>query len=289
MRRTVQKRDASDGWGVARPPRPSQVPGVSMAGFHDRGSGPFDLQSVPHPAVTVVFEFGDGPLIIEDAAGRSHRESLVAGIAPAVRVRGENIECVQVRLTPVVAHTVLGVSPAELEHAVVALDDLWGPDAARIRERLSETHSWEKRFAVTDAALARRHATGPAVDPEVAWVWRRIVVNRGWVRVDELADEIGWSRKRLWSRFRSQIGLPPKRAAKLIRFDHAAHRLSAGLGAARVAAEAGYVDQSHLHRDVQEFTGGTPSTMVDDTWLAVDDIAWSRHGTFVQDPRPGVA
>jgi methylphosphotriester-DNA--protein-cysteine methyltransferase len=68
--------------------------------------------------------------------------------------------------------------------------------------------------------------------------------------------------------------MPPKRAAKLIRFDHAAHRLSAGHGAARVAAEAGYVDQPHLHRDVLEFTGGTPSTMVDDTWLAVDHIAW---------------
>jgi AraC-like DNA-binding protein len=286
MRRTGVKRDASDGWGVARPQQPSRVPGVSMAGFHDRGSGPFDLQSVPHPAVTVVFEFGDGPLIIEDTAGRSQRGSLVAGIAPAVRVRGENIECVQVRLTPVVAQTVLGVSPSEMEQAVVALDDLWGRDAEGIRERLSETHSWDERFALIDAALVRRRATGPTVDPEVAWVWQRIVVNRGWVRVDELAVEIGWSRKRLWSRFRSQIGMPPKRAARLIRFDHAAHRLSAGLGAARVAAEAGYVDQSHLHRDVLEFTGGTPSTMVDDIWLAVDDIAWASHGTFVQDPRP---
>jgi AraC-like DNA-binding protein len=207
-------------------------------------------------------------------------------VSPAVRVRGKNIECVQVRLTPIVAHTVLGVSPAELERAVVALDDLWGRDAARIRERLRETQSWDERFALTEAALVRRRATGPAVDPEVTWVWDQIVVNRGWVRVDELADEIGWSRKRLWSRCRSQIGMPPKRAAKLIRFDHAAQRLSAGNAAARVAAEAGYVDQSHLHRDVVEFTGGTPSTMVEDTWLAVDHIAWAADGTFVQDPRP---
>jgi AraC-like DNA-binding protein len=255
-----------------------------MAGFYDRGSGPFDLQSVPHPAVTVAFEFGECPLIIEDAAGRPHRGSLAAGLAPAVRVRGANIECVQVRLTPVVAHIVLGVSPAELERAVVALDDLWGKDASRIRERLAETQSWDERFALVEASLVRR-ATGPTVDPEVAWVWDQIVVNRGSVRVDELADEVRWSRKRLWSRFRSQIGMPPKRAAKLIRFDHAAHRLSAGHGAARVAAEAGYVDQSHLHRDVLEFTGATPSTMVEDTWLAVDDIAWAPHGTFVQDPR----
>ena len=125
-----------------------------------------------------------------------------------------------------------------------------------------------------EASLVRRRATGPTVDREVAWVWDHMVVSRGWVRVDELAVEIGWSRKRLWSRFRSQIGMPPKSAAKLIRFDHAAHRLSAGQGAARVAAETGYVDQSHLHRDVLEYTGATPSTMTDDTWLAVDHVAW---------------
>jgi AraC-like DNA-binding protein len=255
-----------------------------MAGFHDRDSVPFDLQSVPHPAVTVAFEFGEGPLTIEDAAGRPQQGSLVAGLAPAVRVRGQNIECVQVRLSPVVAHTILGVPPAELERGVVDLGDLWGREASRIRERLAETQSWDERFALVEAPLVRRRTTGPTLDPEVTWVWEQIVVNRGWVRVDELADELGWSRKRLWSRFRSQIGMPAKRAAKLVRFDHAAHRLSAGDRAARVAAEAGYVDQSHLHRDVAEFTGATPSTMVDDTWLAVDKIAWASQGTFVQDP-----
>jgi AraC-like DNA-binding protein len=133
------------------------------------------------------------------------------------------------------------------------------------------------------ALLTRRRETGPSVDPEVAWVWNQIAADRGWSRIDELAVEVGWSRKRLWSRFRSHIGLPPKRAAKLVRFDHAAHRLPAGEEAARVAAEGGYVDQSHLHRDVLAFSRATPATVAGEEWLAVDDIAW---GTFVQDPRP---
>jgi len=108
----------------------------------------------------------------------------------------------------------------------------------------------------------------------VAWAWRRIARGHGLVRVDRLAAEVGWSRKRLWSRFRSQLGLPPKRAAKLVRFDHAAHRLVAGEGAARVAADTGYADQSHLHRDVVAFTGVTPATVAGEPFLAVDDIAW---------------
>src|SRR5262249_5698543 len=93
-------------------------------------------------------------------------------------------------------------------------------------------------------------------------------------------SDIGWSRKRLWSRFRSQIGLPPKPAARLVRFDQAAHRIAAGQDIARVAADTGFADQPHLHRDVVAFTGATPATMAGEPWLAVDDFAWpDRLGT----------
>ncbi|MFH8404782.1 helix-turn-helix domain-containing protein [Streptomyces sp. NPDC018019] len=150
-------------------------------------------------------------------------------------------------LSPVVARAVLGVGPADLDRAVIALDDLWGRDASLLREQLRDAPSWESRFALTDALLARRCETGPCVAPELAWAWDRIVVSRGRVRIDDLAFQVGWSRKRLWSRFRSQIGCSPKRVAKLVRFDHAAHHLAAGTSAARVAAEGGYADQSRLH------------------------------------------
>ncbi|TDE39918.1 AraC family transcriptional regulator [Nonomuraea mesophila] len=266
-------------WEVACPPGPSLVDGVTMAGFrvHDLGA----LRMVPHPAVTLILEFGAGSPVVDHGAGRRQRGSIAAGpglgSAGAVWASGESVECVQVRLSPVIARAVLGVSPAELDGAVVSLTDLWGREASRIRERLGEASSWQDRFVLVDALIARRFAAGVPVDGEVAWAWRRIVGGRGVVRIDALAGQTGWSRKRLWSRFRSQVGLPPKRAAKLVRFDHAAHRLVAGEGAALVAADAGYADQSHLHRDVVEFTGATPATVAGEPFLAVDPLAWSAH------------
>lgn len=251
-----------------------------MAGFRVRDLDA--LRMVPHPAVTLLLEFGSGSPVMDHAAGQQ-RGSVVAwpgaGSGGALWARGKDVECVQVRLSPVIARAVLGASPADLGGAVVALDDLWGRETSRIRERLSEVSSWQDRFALTDALLARRYEAGPPVDPEVAWAWDRIVGGHGLVRVDGLAAEVGWSRKRLWSRFRSQLGLPPKRAATLIRFDHAAHRLVAGEGAARVAADTGYADQSHLHREVMAFTGATPATVAGEPFLAVDDIAWPGHET----------
>ncbi len=168
----------------------------------------------------------------------------------------------------------LGVRPADLTGTAVVLDDLWGRSAARLRERLGESPTWRDRFALIDALLARRCAARPPADPAVVWAWNQIVASGGRVRVDGLATELGWSRKRLWSRFHAHLGMAPKHAAKLVRFDHAVHRMVAGHGAARVAADSGYCDQSHLHRDVRAFAGATPAAVVDEPFLTVDARAW---------------
>ncbi|WUH23580.1 AraC family transcriptional regulator [Streptomyces sp. NBC_00448] len=249
-----------------------------MAGFRDGGTASVGQRVIPHPSVMLAVEFGAGSPIVADAAGRRQRGSLVAGpglgSGGAVWVRGKDVECLQIRLSPPVVRTLLGVSPADLD-GFVALDDVWGRAAtARVRERLSEAASWEQRFALAEELLERGRGARAPVDPEVAWAWRRIVAGGGTVRVERLAGEVGWSRKRLWSRFRAQLGLPPKRAARLVRFDRAVHRLVAGEAAAGVAAECGYTDQPHLHRDVMAFAGVTPSAVTRESWLAVDDVAW---------------
>jgi AraC-like DNA-binding protein len=262
------------GWDIARPLRPGRLPGLKMAGFSDQTTGLADVRVVPHPAVMVVIDIGGG-LLVDDASGGQQRGSVVAGLAPVGAAgRGpQHFECLQMRLSPLVAQAVLGAC-AELSGTVVALDDLWGRDAARIEEQLRAAASWEDRFAIAEAVLARRQETSRAVDPEVAFAWGQLVASRGQVRVEQLAAEAGWSRKRLWSRFRSQIGLTPKHAARLVRFDHAARLLAAGHGAAVVAADSGYADQPHLHRDVLAFTGMTPAATAVTPFLAVDDVAW---------------
>ncbi|MEU6583752.1 helix-turn-helix domain-containing protein [Nocardia sp. NPDC046763] len=261
-------------WDVVCPSRPSRIPGVRMAGFRDHGVNPVDQLALPHPDITLLLEFGPGSVTVGDAACQC-RGSLVGGLGTGTRhVRGEQVECVQVRLSPLIAGPLLGVSLAELSDALVPLDALWGHESALIRECLAETPSWDARFALVEALLTRRAAAAPSADPEVVWAWRRIRSGHGLVRIDALADELGWTRKRLWSRFQTQLGLPPKRAATLVRFDHAVHRLAAGTDPARVAAETGYADQSHLHRDIVAFSGITPTAVAVTSWLTVDDVAW---------------
>jgi AraC-like DNA-binding protein len=274
--------DRSDGalWDIARPALPGRVPGMMMAGFEDRGLTPPSLRLIPHPSVTVVLPF-NGTISVQDTGGRRRQGGFVTGPGFGQVLRALHVEqadCLQIRLSPVVAQAALGVAVAELDGAVVTLDGLWGREAARLGEKLAALTSWEERFASAEAWLARRCAaasrSAAAGRAEVAWAWREIVASRGTARIERLAAELGWSRKRLWSRFHAQLGLPPKRAAKLVRFDHAVHGLAAGRQAAEVAAERGYADQSHLHRDVMAFTGLTPTAVADEPFVAIDDIAW---------------
>ncbi|MEO3809626.1 helix-turn-helix domain-containing protein [Sphaerisporangium sp. B11E5] len=294
----VPQTGTSPGWSWSdvdiAVPRPShRLPGVSMAGFRHRAASILDINMVAHPSISVIVDLSEGKLAVHGAHRRHERGSVVAGLLPGdLRVTGRGAgECLQIRLEPVLAAAVLG-APAELTGTVVSLDDVWGRDAERAEDRLRAAASWDERFTIAVEILGRRLDAGRPVDPEVAHTWRRTFAGRGRVRVDGLADEVGWSRKRLWSRFRSQVGITPKRAAGLVRFDHAAHLLAAGHPVAGVATESGYADQSHLHREVKTFAGLTPTAVAAEPWLAIDDVAWpesSRARTPVLLPRQPAA
>lgn len=202
----------------------------------------------------MVVDVGDG-LDIDTGSDRWVAGGVVTGLFPgAVRIRSPRVDCVELRLTPVQAYALLGT----VVSSATAPDALFGEAVRRLREQLV-TATWEERFMLTEAFVMQRFSYRPA--PEVVASWERILASHGRVRVGELAQMCGWSRKRLWSRFTAQIGVTPKRAAMLARFDRAVTALGAGVAAAEVAARCGYADQSHLHRETVLFAGRTPAEL----------------------------
>jgi len=248
-----------------------------MAGFSARGPISGDIDVVAHPSLTLLVDLSEDRCIDYSVDGAVRRGSVVMGLLPGdVRASGWRGECLQIRLSPVVA-TIVGAAPADIAGAVVPLSDLWGPEAVRFEERLRAAPSWDDRFRVATDALGSRLDRHRGVDEQVAHAWGLIIGAGGLARVDRLAHAVSWSRKRLWAQFRAQLGITPKQAAQLVRFDRAAHLLAAGHGPAAAAAEGGYADQSHLHREVKAFTGATPTAVARAPWLAIDDVAWPSH------------
>ncbi|MFE6860993.1 helix-turn-helix domain-containing protein [Nocardia sp. NPDC057668] len=272
------------GWDFAGPVAGGE-PGAALIGYRDLGGAGWDYRAAATTAVGVVIEFSGRDLTVDGAGGQRRLGGFVVGLPMgATRIRSVSAECVEVRLSPARAYSLLGVAAHELGPGVVSLDELWGPEADRLRERLAAAGNWERRFTVTKAFLAQRDRPDRVLEPEVGAAWQRIVAAGGQVRVAELARSLGWSRKRLWSRFEDQIGLTPKRAAMLARFRCATVGLLAGRPAAEVAAACGYTDQAHLCRDVAIFAERTPGSLRADALPAIAadrDRAW---GTFFQSP-----
>ncbi|MGH3610845.1 MAG: helix-turn-helix domain-containing protein, partial [Pseudonocardiaceae bacterium] len=93
--------------------------------------------------------------------------------------------------------------------------------------------------------------------------WRRLHETGGRIRIHALAAELGCSRRYLQTRFGEQIGLPPKVAARVIRFADVRRRIEGDPGGwAEIAFAAGYADQSHLVREFQQLAGTTPTDFV---------------------------
>jgi AraC-like DNA-binding protein len=172
---------------------------------------------------------------------------------------------IHINLAPPAAHRLLGLPLHELAGLQVPLEDVL--DEPLLVERLHDAANWGERFRLLDELFARLLSEAPPPTREMAWAWKRLVETNGAVRIGELTRELGWSRKRLAARFREEIGLPPKQAARLVRFEFARVLVESAVRPdwARIALEAGYYDQSHLSNDFRAVTGRTPETFFQDS------------------------
>ena len=109
-----------------------------------------------------------------------------------------------------------------------------------------------------------------------------MLASGGTLRITDLAAETGWTGRYLTSRFRTEIGLTPKAAARVIRFDRARHLLArrarstgdGGYRLADLAAACGYFDQAHLAREFRSLAGCPPSQWLTEEFRA--EGAWRR-------------
>lgn len=255
--------------GRAHPALAGVVAGP-YCGYVERSEGAFRRREVANGQVAVIISFGEPIDVVEmsqsTSAGR-RLTSFVAGLHDgyAVTEHHGNQHGVQLDLTPLGAARVLG-APHEVANECVALDDLLGPFAGELTDRLASAPDWAARFALLDRVLLERAANGPDPDPAVVWAWHQLERSNGQVPVSVLADEIGWSRRHFGTRFRAQVGLAPKPTARVLRFRRAVDVLQAGpvRSIADVASACGYADHSHLVREFRALAGCTPSRLVGD-------------------------
>ena len=260
-----------------RPPAPALQRFIShYAGFCADGMTPGTHAGLPSRHAHLIISL-DAPIeVIEmpnSTQAANHFSAMTCGLhdAPATVRRGSRVEGVHVFLRPFGLRAVLGVSARECASRVYDLSELWGRPAAELVERLGNAATWDARFAVLDEIFGR--ALSP-VEPSTAvvWAWRQLAVSHGRTSIEELARAIGWSRQHFTERFRTELGLAPKTAARIFRFEHACQSIkNARLPLAEIAAVCGYHDQAHMTREWNALAGCSPRV-----WI-------SRELPFLQD------
>ncbi|MCT7362005.1 helix-turn-helix domain-containing protein [Mycolicibacterium llatzerense] len=246
-----------------RRPRPPLNQHIDFFGYwsHD-GEVSDRSRALPRGAATVVIDVGGRERVdfySADGTTRMPAEpafltgpgtlSYVTRIDP-----GEAVLTIHFR--PGGALPFFGIPLADLENSCVNLTDLWGADAALLRERLIATPAWPRRIEIVeDFLLARLRPTPLTLMPVL-----HVAEHQPSLRVSEAAELTGLSPKRLIATFRHEIGLTPKAYLRVRRLQSALRLLDAGTGdGADVAATLGYFDQPHFVREFRGFTSVTPT------------------------------
>ena len=164
-----------------------------------------------------------------------------------------------VRLRPPGAYALLGRRLQETTGLTVELADLVGSAADRLIEECLTLPAAGDRLALVASWLAARMARHAPPDPAIAWAAARLERRHGALSILELRDQAGMTRTRFTANFREQIGLSPKRYARVLRFRRALELLHAGGAPADVALATGYFDQPHMNGDFREFAGMPPA------------------------------
>lgn len=251
-------------------PAPALRSRVAYTGYRESGLAPARHRGLPSPYLTLIVTL-DEPVVIaahpDPRQPPSSHRVLLGGLATATALvtHHGSQSGVQVALHPLGARALLGLPAGELAARDVEADDVLGAAADELRERVQAAGSWTDRFAAVDRVLLRRAGPAREVAPEVRYAFHRVLRSGGRVRAADLAAETGWSGRHLAQRFAVEVGLSPKAAARVARFDRAQRRLRAtgAGGLAGLAADCGYFDQAHLTREFRALAGVPPTQ-----WLA---------------------
>jgi AraC-like DNA-binding protein len=191
-------------------------------------------------------------------------------------------------VTPLGSRTLLGVPAGELANTVVPLEELVGPSAHNLVDRLAMAPGWRERFAALDEVLLAWLKTPSRTMPQVERAWEILVSAAGAVDVTRLASEVGYSRRHLGDLFRRELGLAPKAAARVLRFERSRRLIARPQRPtlAQVAAAAGYYDQAHMTREWTEIAGCAPSVWMAEELPFVQDGLIRAEASFDHEDNP---
>ncbi|MBL8907373.1 MAG: AraC family transcriptional regulator [Rhizobiales bacterium] len=260
IRTIAQNYAAGGGWRLDEADVHPALSGLVLryAGYEERGSRPITRCEWAVPHLPVIVNFGDAFAITDTTTGSFG--SFAAGLydRPVTVTSSGSARCLQFDLTPAGAQLFFGRPLGAMANRILSLEDVLGPAASRLVDELEAANSWTDRFDRLEKALLARIGMAKPAPGLVIHAWGLLQKSSGTAPIEAIAEKLGCSRKHLAASFREHIGLSPKTAARVIRFNAVLDGLRAKRAFADIAFHCGYADQAHMIRECRAFTGLAP-------------------------------
>lgn len=163
-------------------------------------------------------------------------------------------------LRPDALYRLTGIPQRGITNRTLDGEEILGPFARECQQRLADAASAEDRVREIGHTLGRLLQRAARSDSPFDHALERIRRSHGRVRVDQIARELGWSRKRISRAFTERVGFPPKRLSSILRF-HAVYnhmtRTPLERRDGRLIYDY-YFDQSHFLKVFKRYSGITP-------------------------------
>jgi AraC-like DNA-binding protein len=212
------------------------------------------------PACYRVLPDGCMDFLFDFNATTARRVSLVGTMTrPLSVVTTGAVDLLGIRFRPGGLSMFCALDAAELTDASADLSEFWGHFAEELWHELAGA-TLARRLSRLQEVLGARANGRLRPDPFIHHCIARIDAAHGSLRIADLEKGTGLGGRQLERKFSAQIGISPKAFARVIRFKHvAAAARSKSANWARLAADFGFADQSHLVREFKAFAGVTPS------------------------------
>ena len=215
---------------------------------------------LPDGCAELILNFGDP--VVQETRGQVVQPHLmfVGQITGPLHIRPTGrVDLLGIRFRPGGAAALTPVPQHELVDRSLPLADIARAAAGRMAPAF-DTDDSEERITRASEALASSLDSPRTVVTESA---DAIIRHWGMIPVGLLAAGAGMGARQLERRFLDEVGMTPKRLARISRFQRVFHAMERKpVVWTRVAVECGYYDSSHLVRDFHEFAGAPPTRVV---------------------------
>jgi AraC-like DNA-binding protein len=177
---------------------------------------------------------------------------------PAIIESETEVGTIGIEFKPFAVYKFLNFPLNEITNQVNNLQDVMGNAGYNLQQRLMEVATIEAKVRLVEDFLIHQFYSLRKHNPIAEYAVKRIILSNGLIRIDELSDKLGYTKRHVDRIFSEYIGIGPKEFSSIIRFQTFYKKFHSSADFKAADFYDSYYDQSHFIKEFRKFTGYSP-------------------------------